>query len=324
MASILAIRLGALGDMMLVMRAFRAIRAYHTTDRLLLLTEPAYEAFALSTNLFDEIFLTKRDSGVRGLCDLLQLVNKLKRVGLTRVYDFQQNDRTTLLYYLLRLLYGRGLEWNGSPWGCSHRIDNRAAHRRYAHAYERHEDQLRQAGITDFPNIDLDFITGAHRKSFGLAAPYVLLVPGAAPDRPAKRWPAGCYGVLAAQLAAQGIMPVALGSAHEAEVIAEMIRFCPDLVDLSGRTTISDLAGLARDAEFVLGNDTGPMHVMAPGGCRLLVLYSNASDPHRTVPWGPDFRPVPTLQVANLAELSPGDVMLRLVQLGYLRHNSTV
>ena len=50
-------------------------------------------------------------------------------------------------------------------------------------------------------------------------------------------------------------------------------------VDLTGKTSLFELAGLARRAELAIGNDTGPMHMTAALGCRSVVLYSHASDP---------------------------------------------
>ena len=38
---------------------------------------------------------------------------------------------------------------------------------------------------------------------------------------------------------------------------------------------------------MAVGNDTGPMHLIAAAGCPCLVLYSAESDPARTAPRGP-------------------------------------
>ena len=35
-----------------------------------------------------------------------------------------------------------------------------------------------------------------------------------------------------------------------------------------------------------MGNDTGPMHLIAAAGCPCLVLFSHDSDPERCVPRG--------------------------------------
>jgi len=310
---VLAIRLGALGDMVVAMRAFRAIRAHHSADQVLLLTTAPFEGLARSTGLFDDVVLMDKGAGIGGWW---RLIRDLRARGPDRVYDLQQNDRTAILFRALR--FGRpGLVWNGTARGCSHPVDNQAPHRLNAHAYERHEDQLRVAGIDSFPGIDLDFLTGRGPDDFGLPRPYALLVPGASPDRPDKRWPAEHYGQLAKAVADAGITPVGIGGPAEAEALGKIAAACPDLVDLGGRTRIQDLAGLARSAAFAVGNDTGPMHVIAPAGCPSLVLYSRASDPVRTAPRGPDFRSVSVEQAEDLRQLSPERVVGRLSTLRY-------
>jgi ADP-heptose:LPS heptosyltransferase len=115
-----------------------------------------------------------------------------------------------------------------------------------------------------------------------------LLIPGSAPHRPAKRWPAARYGALASQLVDRGITPVILGTPDE-QALADTIRaVCPKARDLIGRTSLFTIAGLARSATFAIGNDTGPMHLIALVGCRVVSLFSSESNPDRSAPRGPN------------------------------------
>jgi ADP-heptose:LPS heptosyltransferase len=58
-----------------------------------------------------------------------------------------------------------------------------------------------------------------------------------------------------------------------------------------------------------VGNDTGPMHLIATAGCRSVVLFSSASDPALTAPRG---RAVTILREARLEDLSVDRVMKAL------------
>ena len=40
-----------------------------------------------------------------------------------------------------------------------------------------------------------------------------------------------------------------------------------------------EISGLSRKAVAAVGNDTGPMHLIAATGCHSIVLYSSASNP---------------------------------------------
>ena len=48
---------------------------------------------------------------------------------------------------------------------------------------------------------------------------------------------------------------------------------------------LSELAALLSHADFVLANDSGPMHLAAAVGANVLGIFG-ATDPHRTNPWG--------------------------------------
>lgn len=59
----------------------------------------------------------------------------------------------------------------------------------------------------------------------------------------------------------------------------------PNVVDLSRRTTLRQLIGLLRRARCVISVDSGPMHLAAAVGARLLSIHT-WSDPRRVGPYG--------------------------------------
>jgi ADP-heptose:LPS heptosyltransferase len=133
-----------------------------------------------------------------------------------------------------------------------------------------------------------------------------LLVAGGAAHRPEKRWPADQYASLAQELSQRGLTPLLIGTAAEAPALATICARVPAAVSLCGKTSIAQLASLARLAELAIGNDTGPMHVIASAGCRATVLFSHASDPIRSAPLGQDVR---ILRAPDLQSLSVDRVL---------------
>ena len=79
---------------------------------------------------------------------------------------------------------------------------------------------------------------------------------------------------------------VLLGTDKEAEQLAAIRDASPQAVDLAGRTSPLDIIALARVALAAVGNDTGPMHLIAAAGCPSVVLFSAASDPALCAPRG--------------------------------------
>ena len=75
-----------------------------------------------------------------------------------------------------------------------------------------------------------------------------------------------------------------LGTAEEAPIAAVISARCDQAVDLTGQTGLDEIAALAGAATGAVGNDTGPMHMIAAAGCRCVVLFSGVSDPSLTAP----------------------------------------
>src|SRR5262249_24485787 len=91
------------------------------------------------------------------------------------------------------------------------------------------------------------------------AAPLALLFPGTQWET--KHWHgAGCARV-ARHLIATGRAVVLAGSAGERARCRAVAEACPAAHDLSGQTTLSELAALVRRAAVCVTNDSGPMHL---------------------------------------------------------------
>jgi ADP-heptose:LPS heptosyltransferase len=277
---VLVIKLGALGNVILSLNAFASIRAHHRDARISLLTTSPYAAWLRDAPWFDEVLVDSRPAWW-DLAGIIGLRRMLIRPGFDWVYDLQTSSRSS--HYFRLFPRGAKPRWSGIAPGCSH--PDRDPDRNRLHDNDRQIGQLRQAGISHIPAADLSWCHGDVGR-FALPRDIVLLVPGSAPHRPAKRWPARHYQLLAQSLRGQGVTPVVVGSAAEAPIAREIAA----AFDLTGQTSFGDLVELARAARFAVGNDTGPMHLLATAGCPSVVLFSSDSDPALCAPRGPDVR----------------------------------
>lgn len=123
---------------------------------------------------------------------------------------------------------------------------------------------------------------------------YAVLAPGAEYG-PAKRWPTGHFAELARQL---DLPVVLLGSAKEADLCAEIERGArnsdvdsahgsgvlasskPTIINLAGKTTLSQALGVIAACRFIVSNDSGLMHVAAGFGVRQVALFGSSSPLH--------------------------------------------
>lgn len=295
--NILVIKLGALGDFIQSLGPMRAIRQHHPDAHITLLTTAPFTAFAQKSSYFDSILTDIRPKYYQPL-KWYRLRHMLNKPHFSRVYDLQNNDRTSLYFRL----FSPRPEWVGTARGASHR--NVSPERTQGQAFDGHVQTLGLAGIKDITIDRMEWIN-ADLSRFACSKPYVLIVAGSAPSRPEKRWPAAHYTRLCARLIEDGLQPVLIGTQEEKEIMDSIARSCPKALNLGGQTTLFDIVALARAAAGAIGNDTGPMHMIAPTGCPTLVLFSGSSNPVRHAPKGEHLK---TLQVNDLETLAPEEV----------------
>ncbi len=132
---------------------------------------------------------------------------------------------------------------------------------------------------------------GRVRELFGIpgdssAAPVLGLNAGAEYG-PAKRWPAAGFIEAARELRRQtGCVWVLFGGEGDRAVAGEIekaLRQDPGaapssaVVNLAGRTTLRQVCAALRACRVVLTNDTGPMHLAAAAGARVVALFGSTS-----------------------------------------------
>ncbi len=312
-ANILVIKHGALGDFVQALGPMKAIRAHHPDARITLLTTPPFVSLGRACGCFDHILTDSRPRWTE-IKEWSALYKKLNDGRFTRVYDLQNSDRSRFYFRLFR----NRPEWVGTARGSSHR--NISPDRTKGNAFEGHKHTLALAGIHNIQPDAMDWIKGDLAR-FGIDTPYVLLVPGSAPSRPEKRWPASQYGILARTLYGWGFRPVIVGTEMEGDLARTILQACPQALDLTGQTILTDLAALGRHAAAAVGNDTGPMHMIAPTGCPSLVLFSGSSQPARHAPIGPH---VETLQQDDLSALSADKVIASLNIRGFRQMGESI
>jgi heptosyltransferase-1 len=104
-----------------------------------------------------------------------------------------------------------------------------------------------------------------------------------------KRWPPASFAEVARRAVVErGAGLVAVGAPEDRALVDELIAALGPLpcLDLCGKTTLPGLAAVASLADCFLSNDTGPLHLAAATGARVVGVYT-CTDPARTGPYGP-------------------------------------
>ncbi len=323
---VLVIKLSALGDFVLALGAMRAVREFHPSARITLLTTPPFEEFAKVCPYVDAVETDGRPEGLKPTAALIQ---RIKRAKYDIIYDFQTSGRTKN-YFTALMRGGKAPLWSGHHEKCAFFHDNPA--RGTMHTIDRLAEQLEVAGVApsgrwlgrNAPVPDLGWVRPKLGNTprlnpayFALTPPYMLLIPGASEHREAKRWPVENYAALAKRIADAGIQPAIIGGKAEGQIAQEIVRREPRVKSLVTRTDLFQIVTLAETAVFVVGNDTGPMHMATLAGAPGIALFATTeSNPDHSAPRGP--KPVIVNAAPTLQELSVDDVWQSVRALGVL------
>ncbi|MBX3491842.1 MAG: glycosyltransferase family 9 protein [Parvibaculum sp.] len=273
---VLVIKHGAFGDVIQAEGALRDIRANHPHAHIAVLTTPAYRGLIARAPFIDEVVVDARTP--RWRLDAMWALRKTLRAGhFDMIYDLQNSSRTA--FYFRWML--KDCRWSGTAKGCSH--PHRAAEPKKIRTLDRLAGQLADAGLrierTLTPDVSwlADDVSELLDKA-GARKPYIVLVPGCSARHPQKRWP--YYDKLAAALIADGHEVVLAPGPDE----VELARTIPGikLTDTHGLLSWYELAGVFKNADFVVGNDTGPSHLASHIGTPGLALFGSYSPAERT------------------------------------------
>jgi len=115
---------------------------------------------------------------------------------------------------------------------------------------------------------------------------WIVLQPGARWLN--KRWPIEHFAELAQRLAARGsdLNFAILGGAEDDALGRTLAQAVPGrCLDLTGKLSLPEMVEWIRLSELMVTNDTGPMHVAAALGKRVVALFG-PTEPARTGPYG--------------------------------------
>lgn len=127
----------------------------------------------------------------------------------------------------------------------------------------------------------------AARQLGSIPGPRLVLNMGA--RWPTKRWPPASFARVAERAhQALGADLVLVGAPEDRPIVDEFLAQLGPIpsLDLCGKTTLPQLAAVASACDLFLTNDTGPMHLAAAAGARVVGIFT-CTQPEKTGPYGP-------------------------------------
>jgi lipopolysaccharide heptosyltransferase II len=159
-----------------------------------------------------------------------------------------------------------------------------------AHAVDRYLMVGRLLGLDESgpPEMAVPVLEESRRRAAALLElearePVAVVCPGTQWET--KRWRADGFAEVARHLARRGFVVALAGAPAERAVSAAVARLCPGAVDLTGRTTVSELAALVERSAVCVTNDSGPMHLAVALGKPVVSVFG-PTDPVWIGPYG--------------------------------------
>ena len=276
---LLVIKHGALGDIVQGFGAFASLRHGHPTAHITLLTGPAFAELAGMMPWFDQVLIDRRASIINiaeSLC-----MRSLLRQPWDIIVDLQCSRRTARYF---QFFVGPNARWVGTVKGCSDPCPDFSG----MNNYQRMMIAAGLAGGAAGASGDMRWLLQKAQPAAAqmLPTPYGVLVPGCSLAKPQKRWPAEKFAALATRLQAQNIAVVLVGTSADSAVVDLVQLQAPASINICGKTSIAELARLMAAADYVVGNDTGPVFLAAATGAPTVMLMGPDTDPAMSAPTG--------------------------------------
>ncbi|MBU4376336.1 MAG: glycosyltransferase family 9 protein [Candidatus Omnitrophica bacterium] len=271
----LFITLSNIGDIVLTTPVMSVLCGHFPSARLDVMVGPNGEdLFKKHPAVFKLIIYNKHTS----LKEKRRLIQKLRKVR----YDLIVDMRNSLFPFLL------GAKYRTSP------IQN--VPRAVRHKKEQHLAKLSSIGLEvkdapffiHIPTEDIDFIDKIIKKSDS-KKPVVAIAPGAKSE--IKRWTKKGYAELVGRLIDEIDADVILaGDKADRRAVKDIIAAAnKEVTDLTGETSLCQLAALLKKSDLLITNDSAPMHLGVAAGTKVLAIFG-PTDPRLYGPRGKDDR----------------------------------
>lgn len=301
--NILIVKLSAIGDVVQTLPALEAIKRTYPDSSVTWVVEEAAAGILEGHPLIDRILISRRKTWLRmmrnpftiyrGISGLSGFIRELRAARFDIAVDFQGLLKSGLVIGLARA--GRKIGFDRTRELSYLFLNERLPpYDIEKHALLRYLDVAGYLGATELSSSCTLPIAGEKeamsRRVSGIAGSGRMLVimnPVARWDT--KLWPEQNFAELADRLIRERRAHVIFTGSHDDWAVNERIvsQMREKALNWAGKTTLKELAALAALSDLFITTDTGPMHLAAAAGAKVVALFGPTA-PWRTGPYAKD------------------------------------
>lgn len=261
MERILIVQTSFLGDVVLSTPVIKRVAEIHPTAEIWMMTTPLASAIVRNDPLIKDVIKFDKGSNESGFLGLFRKARELRRLNFSTVYSLHRSFRTSILLYLAGIKKRVGFRESKLSFLYS---ELRTRNRKVSHEVLRNLSlvpTLLEADSEEDLRVFLPAEDSAEaiKKNFGLEKrQYAVVAPGSVWET--KRWLADRFGQVGIGLKGLGLKVVVVGSKQDLQA-ADIAAASGNLINLSGKTDISQMMSLVKDSAILVSNDSFPLHL---------------------------------------------------------------
>lgn len=283
-----------IGDVVMTLPAVAAIRKTWPRARISVLAKPwVAEVYRLSPDVDDVILFQEpgRHAGIRGK---IRLAGELRGGGFDCAILLQNAIEAAILARMAGIPLRAGYNSDGRGWMLTHSV-RRTKEIRRIHQIDYYLEMVRALGCMSAgrevrlrPGTAYSDRTERLFAGFGIAEnlPLIGIAPGAAYG-PAKKWFPERFAAVADRLKTEfGAQVILFGSDGDRQSTAEVQKNARQpLIDVAGKTDLTEAIALISRCSLFLSNDSGLMHIAGALGVPTIAVFGS-TNPVTTSPVG--------------------------------------
>ncbi len=284
---LLIVLLGAIGDVTRALPLAQRLRRGYPEAQITWAVEPLSAPLLENHAAIDRRVVFDRRGGAPAF---LRFLSEIRRLRPDLTLDLQRHLKSGVTSLFsgarVRLGFARHDAREGNWLFNNHHIEPQLHLSSKLHQFLRFADWLELAPAAIDFGLQLSDVEAARVEALlaDQRAPFVAAFVGSSCD--SRLWFPDRTAAVAERLAQRGVGTVLVGGPGDvgfARQVAETAR--APITNLTGRTSLRDLIGIFRRSAAAWGPDSGPMHIAAASGARVVSLWG-ATSAKRSAPWG--------------------------------------
>ncbi len=271
-----------IGDAVMTTPAIAVVREHYPQAELTVLANPLVAELFSPHDWVDKVMVFDRKGAHRGVRGRLRLASELRKRSFDMALILPNSFDSALVPWLAGIPVRLGKSSDGRSLLLTGRYSEDETPP-LRHEVRYYLNLVRHFGITGEDVAPRLCTTPAEDRAAGFllagkgiqAGDHVIAINPGATYGSAKRWYPDRFADVARRLAAEWrARIVILGSPGEADIAADIERRLGGAcLNMAGRTTVRELMALIKRSDFMVTNDSGPMHIAAAFGVPLAAIF---------------------------------------------------